>query len=181
MLDYFFLICCPLNSSKKEKERKETELSYPNTNEEASAAQWAKGTPSREKVSQNNHKSPWRGSRQSWKSCSAAWQPSAARGRRASARPDSAWSVPVRRALPSLQQRVFCFFFHWYLRLCRFGRAEKRLLEFMRLNISLFVSETAAQLSLKSRGEDQLPSTWAAQSATAAMERLGCVLTPTAI
>lgn len=78
----------------------------PNTNEEASVVQWAKGTPSREKVSQNNHRSPWRGSRQSWKSCSAAWQPSAARGRRASTRLDSAWSVPVRRALSSQSAKV---------------------------------------------------------------------------
>lgn len=75
----------------------------PNMNEEALVEQWATGTPSREKVSQSNHKSLWRGSRQSWKSCSAAWQPSAAPGRRVSARLDSAWSVPVRRALPSLR------------------------------------------------------------------------------
>lgn len=98
-------------------------------NEEALVEQQEKDKPSRETVSQNNHKFPWTGSHQSWTSCSAAWQPSVARERRASARLGSAWCVPVRRRRCSRMSKLYA----------RINRLERTALEFKRLNWTFFL------------------------------------------
>lgn len=80
--------------------------SYRSRSEAVWVGRWATDTPSRGKVSRNNHTSLSTGSHQSWTSCSASWQPSAARRRRAWARPDSAWCPGA----PRLNFGLRCWF-----------------------------------------------------------------------